>query len=239
MRASRRNCPYASFVLPAVLLLGTRTHAEKLIIASTPSGATLEIDVAVVGTTPYEIAYPNGYFHKTHTVFGTRLEHAMLLRIYMEGFAPQKVALTSGPFEWVAVTGRHHGKYFLLKSQRFDITLDPVSRSGEETMEAGMGARAGPIHPHQAASAFQNASAAASDSGTVEIESDPPATDIYVDWKFVGQTPSTLRLAGGPHHIELKSRGRQTWERELQIANGSGITLRPVLELLPVSPPDH
>jgi PEGA domain len=62
MRASRRNCLYASFVLSAVLLLGTRTHAEKLIIASTPSGATLEIDGAVVGTTPYEIAYPQRIF---------------------------------------------------------------------------------------------------------------------------------------------------------------------------------
>jgi PEGA domain len=163
----------------------------------------------------------------------------MLLHIYKEGFAPQKVSLTSGPFEWVAVTGRHHGKYFLLKSQRFDITLDRVSKSSEESVEAALGARAGPIHPHPAASAFQTTNAAASDSGSVEIESDPPAADIYVDWKFAGQTPSTLRLAGGPHHIELKSRGRQTWERELQITNDSRITLRPILELVPASPPDH
>jgi hypothetical protein len=82
MQASRRNCRYASLVLPALLLLAVRTHAEKLIIASTPPGATLEIDGAVVGTTPFETTYPNGYFHKTHTVFVTRLEHAMLLHIY-------------------------------------------------------------------------------------------------------------------------------------------------------------
>jgi hypothetical protein len=81
MQASRRNCLYASLVLPALLLLAVRTHAEKL-IASTPPGATLEIDGAVVGTTPFETTYPNGYFHKTHAVFGTRLEHAMSLHIY-------------------------------------------------------------------------------------------------------------------------------------------------------------
>jgi hypothetical protein len=237
MQASRRNCLYASLVLPAVLLLAVRTHAEKLTIRSAPPGATLEIDGAVVGTTPYEIAYPGGYFHKTHTVFGTRLQHAMLLHIYKDGYAPQRLALTSGPFEWVAVTGRHHGKYFLLKSDRFDITLEPASNSGDGTTEAN--ARAGPIHPRPASSVLPNAGGVSSDSGTVEIESDPPRADIYVDWKFAGQTPSTVRLASGPHHIELKSRGRQNWERELHVTNGSVITLRPVLEQLPLNPTDH
>ena len=181
MQASRRHYLYASLVLPAVFLLAARTHAEKLAIASTPPGATLEIDGAVVGTTPYEIAYPNGYFHKTHTAFGTRLEHAMLLHIYKEGFAPQRLALTNGPFDWVAVTGRRHGEYFLLKSQRFDITLEPLTKPGGGTMEASTRARAGPIHPRPAASAFQNPSAGAPESGCVVIESDPSAAGIYVD----------------------------------------------------------
>jgi PEGA domain-containing protein len=237
IQASRRNCPYASLVLPAMLLLAARAHAEKLTIASTPPGATLEIDGAVVGTTPYDIAYPGGYFHKTHTVFGTRLEHAMLLYVYKDGYAPQKVALTSGPFDWVAVTGRHHGKYFLLKSERFDIALEPAASSSKGATEANP--RAGPMHPHPAVSALLNDAAAPSDSGTVEIDSDPPHAEIYVDWKFAGQTPSTIHLASGPHHVELKSRGRQNWERELEVAKGSEITLRPVLEGLPPNPTDH
>src|SRR4029077_17866129 len=237
MQASRRNCLYASLVLLALMLLAARAHAEKLTIVSTPPGATLEIDGAVVGITPYEIAYPGGNFHKPHTVFGTRLEHAMLMHIYKDGYAPQKVALTSGPFEWVAVTGRHHGKYFLLKSDRFDITLEPAPNSGIGATEAN--ARAGPMHPHPAISAWSSADEVSSNSGTVEVESDPPRAEIYVDWKFAGQTPSTIRLASGPHHIELKSRGRQNWERELEVAKGSQITLRPVLEQLPLSPADH
>jgi hypothetical protein len=224
-------------VLPALLLLAARAHAEKLSIASTPPGATLEIDGAVVGTTPYEIVYPGGYFHKTHTVFGTRLEHAMLMHIYKDGYAPQKVALTSGPFDWVAVTGRHHGKYFLLKSDRFDITLEPADNSAKGATEANP--RAGPMHPHPAISAWSNVDAESSNSGTVEIESDPTRAEIHVDWKFAGQTPSTIRLASGPHHIELKSRGRQNRERELEVAKGSEITLSPVLEALPPNPADH
>lgn len=237
MQASRRNCIYASLVLLAVLLLTARTHAEKLTITSAPPGATLEIDGAVVGITPYQIAYPGGYFHKTHTVFGTRLEHAMLLHVYKDGYAPQKVALTSGPFEWVAITGRHHGKYFLLKSDRFDITLEPAANSNGGTTEAN--AKAGPIPPHSANSLLPDAGVALPDTGTVEIESEPSRADIYVDWKFAGQTPSTVRLASGPHHIELKSRGRQNWERELEVTNGSMITLRPVLEQQPLDAADH
>jgi hypothetical protein len=237
MQASRRHCLYASLVLPALLLLAARTNAEKLTIASTPPGATLEIDGAVVGTTPCEIAYPGGYFHKTHTVFGTRLEHAMLLHIYKDGFASQKVALTSGPFEWVAVNGRHHGKYFLLKSDRFDITLESSANSSASATEAN--ARAGPIHPHPPAASWSNEVAEHSDSGTVGIESDPSGAEIYVDWKFAGQTPSTIHLPSGPHHIELKSPGRQNWERELEVAKGSEITLRPVLEQQPTNPSDH
>jgi len=237
MQASRRKCLYPLLVLPALLLLAARTHAEKLTIASTPPGATVEIDGAVVGTTPYEIAHPGGYFHKPHTVFGSRLEHAMLMHIYKDGYASQKVALTSGPFEWVAVTGRHHGKYFLLKSERFDITLEPAVNSARSPTEANP--RAGPMHPHPAISAWSSADEGSSNSGTIEIESDPPHAEIYVDWKFAGQTPSTIHLATGPHHIELKSRGRQNWERELEVAKGSEITVRPVLEQQPLGPTDH
>jgi hypothetical protein len=75
--------------------------------------------------------------------------------------------------------------------------------------------------------------------GTIAVESDPPLADIYVDWKFAGQTPSTIHLVSGPHHIELKLHGRQNWERELEVTNGSEVKLRPVLELSPLNPTDH
>jgi hypothetical protein len=52
MRASRRHYLHASLVLLAGFLLAARTHSEKLTIASTPPGATVEIDGTAVGTTP-------------------------------------------------------------------------------------------------------------------------------------------------------------------------------------------
>jgi len=231
MQASRRTCLYALFALLALLLPARQLPAETLTISSSPPGATVEIEGAVVGTTPYQIAYPGSYFHKPHTVFSARLEHALVARIHMEGYATQHVTLTSGPFEWVAVTGRHHGSYYLLKSDHFDIKLEHGKESSHETDESQE--RAGPIHPHSAATNLLNEGAMPSDSGIVVIESDPPRADIYVDWKFVGQTPSTIRLPYGPHHIELKSRGRQKWERELEVKKDSQISLHPVLDPQP------
>jgi len=231
MRPSRRICLCASLLLPALLLPEMRTHAGTLTILSSPPGATVEIDGAVVGTTPYEVSYPGGYFHKTHTVFGERLRHAMTARVYKDGFAPQRLTLTTGPFEWVGLTGKRHGTFFLLKSDRFEIKLDPVDeiRSADE----GSDSKAGPIRPARAASTMLSGSPLSEALATVEIESEPTRADIYIDWKFAGQTPSTIRLVPGAHHVELKANGRKNWERELELAKESRITLHPVLELQP------
>lgn len=231
MRPSRRHCIYASLVLPALLLLAPRTHAETLTITSSPPGATLEIDGKVVGNTPYEVTYPGGFFHKTHTVFGERLKHAMSAHIYKDGYAPQRLTLTTGPFEWTSVTGRHRGNYFLLRSEHFEINLEPAGRSGGDELD--LPGRAGPIHPLRATAVAQVEPTPAPESGIVEIESDPSRADIYIDWKFAGQTPSTLHLACGPHHVELKASGRQNWERQLELSKDSRVTLHPVLEPQP------
>jgi hypothetical protein len=50
-----------------------------------------------------------------------------------------------------------------------------------------------------------------------------------VDGKFVGDTPSTLQLASGTHHIEVKSEGKRQWERDLEVLKDSQLTLHPVL----------
>jgi hypothetical protein len=63
----------------------------------------------------------------------------------------------------------------------------------------------------------------------VAIASDPAGAEIYVDGKFVGQTPSTIRLPSGTHRIEVKSQGKQNWQRDLEVLKDSELRLRPVL----------
>jgi hypothetical protein len=231
MRPSRRPCLYASLAMLALLSLAPRTHAENLTITSTPPGASVEVDGSVIGTTPYTTDYPGGYFHKPHTVFSSRLEHSMIVKISLEGYLTQQITLTEGPFEWVAVTGRHHGDYFLLKSDRFNVKLDPVSHGSGGPVET-IG-HDGPPRPASATALRAPDHAPDAGLGSVTIASDPPGAEIYVDGKFVGQTPSTIHLPSGNHRVEIKARGKQGWGRDLEVLQDSQLNLHPVLEQSP------
>jgi serine protease Do len=410
------------------LLFAPLARADTLTITSSPPGATVEIDGVVVGTTPFQMKVPGGYFHKTKTVFGQRLQHQMTLRIYKDGYTAQELRLTDGPFEWVAVNGRKQGNYWLLKANHIETTLLPVptaftgmvktrvTRASEANLRAepptqeivenaipavvrlsnpdgwgtgflitdtgviatnrhvvegrnsmmvrlsngtellgkviytgpsggpdvalvkvdgngfpylpladsskirpgetvitignperglpntvtkgivsavGHDALAGngtwvqtdaPINPGNSGGplldsrgavvgintlemrdpespgavlhgmSFAQSSrdllevlerfyppetgvsepATASTSppagdGEVAISCDMPGAEIYVDGKFVGETPSTLQLASGTHHIEVKSGGKQGWERDLEVLKDSRLTLHPML----------
>jgi|SRR5579863_4497437 len=203
---------------------------ESLNVTSVPAGANVEIDGAVVGTTPFHTDYPGGYFHKTHTVFGARLEHAMTLRVSKDGYAAQQITITDGPFEWIAVSGKRHGNYFVLKSDHFDMKLAPRAEIASTTWTGD--ARVGPMRA-QAVSATlsdDSAKARADGTGSLAIASDPAGAEVYVDGHFVGQTPATLRLASGAHRIELRATGKRDWSRELEVIKDSEVTVRPVME---------
>ncbi|MGB8475138.1 MAG: trypsin-like peptidase domain-containing protein [Candidatus Acidiferrum sp.] len=123
--------PGAGARLAAALLLfvcSADARAETLKIASKPSGATVEIDGVLTGTTPFEKDYPGGYFHKTRTSMGSRLEHPMVARISLDGYATKEIRLTDGPMRWISVNGRNHGEYWLLKSDHFEVDLQPIEQ---------------------------------------------------------------------------------------------------------------
>jgi len=196
-------------------------RAESFSVTSSPAGAAVEIDGAVVGTTPFRVDYPGGYFHKTHVVFSARLEHRMVLRVSKDGYVLRETTLTDGPFDWIGITGKHHGKYYLLRADHYELKLEAVAR------ESGVG-RAGPIHPHGTELREEDATG---ETGNVAIASDPVEAEIYVDGKFVGQTPSTIPLPAGTHHVEVKAAGRMHWERDLTVVREGQVNLRAVLEM--------
>ena len=116
-----------SCTLLLLCVFGSVARADKLTITSTPAGATVEIDGVAVGVTPFEKDFPGGYFRKTHTALGARLEHAMVARISLDGYATKELPLSQGPMEWVGLNGRHHGEYWLLKTNAFHVDLEPIS----------------------------------------------------------------------------------------------------------------
>jgi serine protease Do len=111
-------------------------RADTLKITSSPSGASVEINGVSVGTTPYEEDVPGGYFHKTRTALGRRLQHPMIARISLPGYTTKEVQMTEGPMNWVSLKGHNHGEYWLLKVNRFHVDLDPISKMFTGTITA-------------------------------------------------------------------------------------------------------
>jgi serine protease Do len=115
-----------------LLLLAQTALADTLRITSTPPGATVEIDGLKVGTTPYETKLPGGYFHRTAFGIGSHLEHSMRLRVIKEGFTSKEIEMTEGPVSFIGFTPlatEYRGSCWLLKTNHFDIALEPASKS--------------------------------------------------------------------------------------------------------------
>lgn len=220
MQPSRRPCICALFAL--LFSLAPRTPAKNLTISSSPPGARVLIDGIFAGTTPFKSDYPGGYFHKPHTVFGARLDHAMVVTVSEDGYLPEKVTLTNGPFVWVSINGRHHGNYFLLKSAHFDIHLQPNPTVNSRALKYVDGE--GPMPPAKARD-FSDPGDSQAHMGTVEVSSDPEDAEVYVDGQFEGQTPATLRLASGLHHFVIQFGDKKKWERDMDVLAGSKLTL--------------
>ena len=118
-------------ICAVVLLLAcpARGYTEKLQFTSNPSGATVELDGVVIGTTPCERDFPGGYFHRTKTSFGARLEHPLVARISLAGYATKELTLTEGPLNWISLNGRSHGEYWLFKTDHFHVDLQRISEA--------------------------------------------------------------------------------------------------------------
>jgi S1-C subfamily serine protease len=114
-------------ILFSALLLAGPATAEKLHITSNPPGASVSMDGVSEGVTPFEKSFPGGYFHRTHTSIGSRLEHPMVLRVSLAGYASKEMTVTDGPMNWVGLNGKNHGEYFLFKADHFHLNLEPVA----------------------------------------------------------------------------------------------------------------
>jgi hypothetical protein len=67
----------------------------------------------------------------------------------------------------------------------------------------------------------------------IEIASVPPGSDIEVDGKFIGSTPSSVKLPVGEHIVKLSKNGFAVWERKITTISGD-VRISPDLE--PVVP---
>lgn len=75
------------------------------------------------------------------------------------------------------------------------------------------------------AEAAANAANTEAETAGVTVKSTPEGAEITVDDKFVGNTPSTLRLKPGDHVIAVSKAGFTVWKRTVTLSQGSSITV--------------
>jgi S1-C subfamily serine protease len=78
---------------------------------------------------------------------------------------------------------------------------------------------------------FEPTSSAApvTSTGTVVIKR-PEGAEIWVDHRFVGNIPATLKLSAEPHLVEVKSKGHADWIRSINVLEDSEVRLSPTFE---------
>jgi hypothetical protein len=64
----------------------------------------------------------------------------------------------------------------------------------------------------------------------VPVSSIPDGADITVDQKFMGSTPSTLRLTPGDHTISVEKSGFKPWQKTITVTAGASPTISVTLE---------
>lgn len=71
---------------------------------------------------------------------------------------------------------------------------------------------------------------AAEQASSITVTSDPPGADISVDGEFMGNAPSTLKVATGHRTIKATKSGYKDWERALTVNPGGEVKLNITLE---------
>jgi len=90
-----------------------------------------------------------------------------------------------------------------------------------------------PAQPGQSPAAQPATPPASAELSTAVIKSNPDGADITVDGKYVGSTPSTLKLSPGDHMISVEKAGFKTWQRTMSVSAGGNISIDATLEKMP------
>ena len=65
---------------------------------------------------------------------------------------------------------------------------------------------------------------------SIIVKSTPPGCDINVDGKWMGSTPSTIRLTVGDHDISVEKDEMRAWQRTMTVTAGGSSTIDATLE---------
>ena len=108
-----------------------------------------------------------------------------------------------------------------------DIPLDPAKFAAQAPSKQDVSATAS---QPPAGQPVQSGNGVDTAFATIEIKSTPDGAEITVDGKYMGSTPSALRLSAGDHSIKLEKPGFKTWETTLTVSSGGTAMVNATLE---------
>ncbi len=153
-------------------------------------------------------------------------------------FANGHIALSDGQkiHDYDVVISKYVGAASPVQQTPSEQAPAAGAQATSENSKSAVGAATGAKTPegltsNQAAS--DQAACKSPNNACVAFVSEPPGADVYVDNKFVGNTPSTLPLVPGSHEIRVEARSLKPWTRTFDAIAGSTITIRATLEPAP------
>ncbi len=161
-------------VLGTVSALGQTNPTLR--ITSDPPVADVEINGIVVGQTPYEVEIPASYLRKPKTIFGSRLDHPVHLRLSLQGYVTADADLADGPMHFRPINGVSHGDYYLLKADHFHFDLEPAK--AQPATAGGVSASGDTERPSTFPAGSASTGPVATSRRDVEILSDTKGVDF-------------------------------------------------------------
>src|ERR1700721_1825885 len=128
MKHARRSVSFA--IALGFLFWPKPSHAgeKSVTIESTPSGAQVDVNGSITCTTPCTLSVSGAYFGSKHTVWSSRIDQPLSIRLLKEGFVPKDVVLTAGPHVWRSIDGQNSFEYYLMSSDHFNFRLEPIQQ---------------------------------------------------------------------------------------------------------------
>jgi S1-C subfamily serine protease len=123
-----RRASVALFALVSVLVGVCVGGDKEVTFNSNPSGAQVELNGRVIGTTPLNWKFPDYWFGSKRWVTSAHASQPMQIRLIKEGYVPKVLVITEGPIHWRSFNGVNQYDYYLISSFEFTVRLDPVQQ---------------------------------------------------------------------------------------------------------------
>src|SRR5208282_6176452 len=102
-----------------------------------------------------------------------------------------------------------------------------------DSVEIGAASAAVPAEPSASPNSSTSPASFSDGFGVINITSEPDDAEIFVDGKFHGNAPASLKLAAGSHAVLLKSPGFPDYLRTLDVPKSSKLSLKAAFRAVP------